>query len=206
MPAPAAPPHATASLHVTARLDAATRERAWEVYRAAFEPLQVLAATRHLLTRAEFDALCADERVRKHLALDGDGDVCAFGTLTDDLAAVPMISEAYFAHRWPEHHAQRRIWYVGCLGVVPRHQRTGLLARLVAAMCEVVDGRGGIAAIDVCRWNEHELGLHRAVDRALAEAVPGARGTRLDEQVYWAWELPAGGGAAGADLTPHPRG
>ena len=204
---PATALHATA-LRATTRLTGRALDQAWEVYRQAFEPLEVLAVERHLMSRAEFDAVGADERVDKHVGLDGDGRVRAFGTLTADFAAMPLLSEAFFAHRWPEHHAQRRLWYVGCVCVDPAHRRGGLLAALMASMCRVVGEEGGLAVLDVCRHNEEEIGLVGAIDRVLGAVVPGARATRLDAQAFWAWEFPAAGrrpGVAGPDVV-RPRG
>ncbi|NAZ87464.1 hypothetical protein [Kineococcus indalonis] len=200
-PHPPAPPRSTA-LRATARLTGDALDQAWEVYRQAFEPLEVLAVERHLMSRAEFDAVGADERVDKHVVLDEDGRVRAFGTLTAHFAAMPLLSEPFFAHRWPEHHAQRRLWYVGCVCVDPARRGDGLLPALMTSMCRVVGEEGGLAVLDVCRHNEEEVGLVGAIDRVLDAVAPGARATRLDAQAFWAWEFPP----AGRPDVVRPRG
>ncbi|GAB3264306.1 hypothetical protein GCM10027586_20270 [Kineococcus gypseus] len=203
-------PTRATSLQVLTTLNGDLREQAWEVYHEAFRRLEVLAVQRHLMTRAEFDAVCADERVEKHLGVDDelDGRVCAFGTFTNHLAAIPLISEAYFAHRWPEHHAHGRVWYIGCLGVHPAYRGSGIFPRMVAHMCAVVGERGGVAGIDVCRHNEEELALPQLFGRLVDAAGAGARLLRLDQQSYWAWEFPSPAGPgedAGAALVrPRP--
>lgn len=183
-------PPPTSELTVRTRLEGADRESAWEIYRVAFERLRVLAVARHLMTRAEFDEVCDDVRVDKYLGVTAEGRICAFGTFTNDIAAMPLISEDYFAHRWPAHHAARRIWYIGCVGVHPQFRSSGIFARMVAQMCRVVEREGGIAGIDICRFNEQELALPRLINRLVDTVSDGAVAHRLDEQTFWAYEFP----------------
>ena len=165
-------------------------EGAWATYQVAFDRLRVLAVQRHLMTRAEFDDVCADRRVMKYLGLDDEGRVCAFGTFTNQLSAMPLVSEEYFAHRWPQLHAAGKIWYIGCVGVHPDYRSSGVFARMVSQMCAVVERTGGVASIDICRHNEQDLALPRLITRLVDTVSDGTKVHRLDEQTYWAYEFP----------------
>jgi hypothetical protein len=85
------------------------------------EELQVRAAQAHQLDQAAFEAVMDDDRIGKYIVRDGtrSGRPCGISTLTNDLGAVPLISPAYYAHRWPDYHRQQLIWYVGFLAVDP---------------------------------------------------------------------------------------
>lgn len=167
------------------------RDSAWEIYQAAFDRLRVLAVQRHVMTRAEFDDVCADSRVQKYLGIARSGQVCAFGSFTNDLSSMPLVSEEYYAHRWPEHHRAGRIWYIGCVGVHPDYRSSGIFSKMVGRMVQVVEQQGGVASIDICRHNEQELALPRLIGRLVDTVGAGAAVHRLDEQTYWAYEFPA---------------
>lgn len=172
-------------------IDGELRDKAWSVYRTAFDRLRILAVQRHMMTRPEFDVVCSDARVDKYLGVSPDGEVCAFGTFTNHLASMPLISEDYYAHHWPREHAEGRVWYIGCVGVHPQYRSSGIFARLVGEMCQVVQRHGGVASIDICRHNENELALPRLINRLVSTVSDGAAVRRLDEQTYWAYEFPA---------------
>jgi ribosomal protein S18 acetylase RimI-like enzyme len=180
-----------ADLVVQTDVTGAQRDSAWAIYQAAFERLRVLAVQRHVMTRAEFDDVCADVRVQKYLGVTRSGQVCAFGSFTNDLSAMPLVSEDYYAHRWPEHHRAGRIWYIGCVGVHPEHRSSGIFSAMVERMVGVVEREGGVASIDICRHNEQELALPRLIGRLVDTVSSGAAVHRLDEQTYWAYEFPA---------------
>ncbi|WP_104433293.1 hypothetical protein [Kineococcus xinjiangensis] len=183
-------PALTTDVRTTDALGEEDTAAAWELYRSAFSRLEVLAAQRHLMTEGEFGQVAADARVRKLLAHCPDsGRLCGIASVTTDLAAMPLVSEPYFARRWPEEHAHRRIHYVGFVGVERRYRgSSGAFAALVAEICRPAVAEGGVVAVDVCRHNE-DLGLPRAIGTLLAE-LGSTRALRLDEQVYWAHEFP----------------
>lgn len=177
-------------LVVLPHIDGVQRDSAWTMYQMAFDRLRILAAQRHMMTRTEFDVVCSDPRIDKYLGVTLDGEVCAFGTFTNHLAAMPLISEDYYAHHWPQEHSEGRIWYIGCVGVHPQYRSSGIFARLVGEMCQVVQRHGGVASIDICRHNENELALPRLIKRLVDTLSDGAAVHRLDEQTYWAYEFP----------------
>src|SRR5690348_4815073 len=103
-------------------------DRAWSLYLKAFEELKTVAVQRHVMHRAEFDAVMADERVWKYRATGPDDPdvVTALATVTNDLPAMPLISPEYFAHRWPQLYAEARIWYLGFFAIDPQLRGSGL--------------------------------------------------------------------------------
>ena len=64
-------------------------------------------------------------------------------TLTSDLATVPWISPAYFAHHYPEHHARGAIYYLGFTLVHPDHQGAHVFHAMIEPMARLVIGQQG---------------------------------------------------------------
>ncbi|PRY13473.1 hypothetical protein [Kineococcus rhizosphaerae] len=182
-------PRANTSLDSTHRLEGDDVEDAWKAYEQAFSPLAARAASQHLMTREEFEDVCLDERWRKYVVrdLDRDGTVGAFGTATYDLSAVPMVSLDFYAARYPHQFAQRTICYIGCIGVHPSYRSSGAFVRVVEEICRGIHDLGGVAAIDVCQYNEESLALPRLIDRITRTF--GAEGERLDTQTYWGYDF-----------------
>jgi hypothetical protein len=179
-------------LAVVPRVDDADG-RLWALYQRAFDDLRVLAVQRHIMVREEFDALMADERVDKYVVTDPDagGTVAALATMTTDLSAVPLISPEYFAHRWPDLYARRRVWYVSFVAVEPAYQAHGVMQRIVDRMCDQVDGEeGGVICLDVCEHRETAQRLPWAIEGQANRSRPGITAIRLDAQVYWGYEFP----------------
>jgi hypothetical protein len=176
-------------VEITKVVAAERLEEAWALYADAFEELRAVAVQRHLMRRAEFDDVMADDRVSKYLAYDDDLLV-GLATVTNDLDAMPLISPDYFARRWPDHYAQRRIWYLGFIAIRPDQRGGAVRALLVDRLWQPVRANSGVAALDICARNG-ALGLPSAIKRSLELLSPDVVTTRLDEQVYWAWELPA---------------
>jgi hypothetical protein len=176
-------------VEITKVVAAERLEGAWELYADAFEELRAVAVQRHLMRRTEFDEVMADDRVEKYLAYDGERLV-GLATVTNDLNAMPLISPDYFAHRWPNHYAQRRIWYLGFIAIQLDQRGGAVRALLVDRLWQPVRANRGVAALDICARNDG-LGLPRAIHRALELLSPDVVATRLDAQVYWAYELPA---------------
>jgi hypothetical protein len=165
-------------------------ENAWKMYEESFRGLNALAVQRHLMYRHEFDEVMRDPRVQKYLSLDDEGTMCGLSTYTNDLDAMPLISPDYFARRWPDHYAQRRIWYLGFIAIRPDSRGGAVRSLLVDRLWQPVRADRGVAALDICARND-ALGLPGTIQRALERLSPDVVTMRLDEQVYWAYELPA---------------
>jgi hypothetical protein len=165
-------------------------EEAWALYHGAFQELNTLAVQRHLMYRDEFDDVMRDRRVEKYLCLDDDGALCGLSTFTNDLAAMPLISPAYFQRRWPRHYAERRIWYVGFVAVHPNGRAMNAFVELVEAMQSVAAPRNGVVGLDLCRYNDEALNMSRAVGLLVRRITHTVRMERADEQSYWLYEFP----------------
>jgi hypothetical protein len=178
-------------LATTDLVDGPLVDALWDLYNGAFAHLRTRAAQRHVLTRDEFDDVMNDRRVTKHLLTDPEaGDRPAgIGTLTNDLAAVPLISPEYYQERWPHAYAEQRIWYVGFLAVGPDYQGSKGLPLLIASMSAVVPPTGGVIAADICQFNEDEFRLPEMFGRVAGRFVPEPNRVRLDIQTYWAYEF-----------------
>lgn len=164
----------------------------WRLYRSSFGPLRTAAAQRQLLERAEFDDMLADKRVVKHVvADDDDARACGLMAMTSDLAAVPLVSPDYFRNRWPDHYLDGQIWYITLMAVDPAYQGGPAIGHLIGSGCATAASTGGVIAADICEANEQAVGLPGAIGRLARTYTPGVQTTRLDAQVYWAYEFPA---------------
>jgi ribosomal protein S18 acetylase RimI-like enzyme len=163
----------------------------WQLYTEAFDELRVAAVQRHVMDRAEFDDVLGDKRVLKYVGRDAlrPDQVAALATFTNELDSMPLISPDYFAHRWPDLYAERRIWYIGFFAIHPQSRGSGLFEEVIADMWTRVQNSRGIAALDICRRND-QIGLGRAIHHTLASLTEGARASRMDEQTFWLYELP----------------
>lgn len=174
-------------IDVAKTLDGGQLDEAWRLYEQAFTGLNAFAVQRHLMYRSEFDGVAADVRIQKWLALDDDGTLLGLATYTNDLAAWPLVSEAYFARRWPEHFAEQRIWYCGYVAV-PSH-RQGVFGELVEAMYVEAALHRGIICLDVCRHNEMMFHLPQTIERMLSRISNGeVRTERADTQSFFTYE------------------
>lgn len=164
---------------------------AWTLYEETFRDLNAYAVQRHLMYRAEFDDVMGDDRVEKYLALDDDGALVGLSTYTNQLDAMPLISPAYFARRWPDLYATRRIWYCGFVAVHPRGQGGTAFGELVEAMYRVAAAQNGIIALDTCKHNNDTRHLDRVIPLMLHRLSGEVRTERMDEQTFWLYEFPA---------------
>ncbi len=171
-------------------LPAELRDEAWRFYHGAFGPLAVRAVQRHLLYRDEFDRVMGDPRVTKYVCRDGD-TVVGLAAMTGDLSTQPLLSPDYFAHRWPDLYAQRRIVYCLFVGVQSGPGGKGVFVALQREMYKQVEAVRGMVVLDICTYNEAELGLPWTIESILKPIAGDATATRLDSQSYWLYEFPA---------------
>ncbi|MBL8929491.1 MAG: hypothetical protein JNL54_05160 [Kineosporiaceae bacterium] len=163
----------------------------WPTYRDAFDDLQTQAAQRHLMTRSEFDQLMTDERVDKIVIRDRRLDrVAALSIMTNHFDAVPLVSAEYFRARWPREFEDGRVWYVGFVAIPPAYQGSRAIGSIIRHVVEQGGSRGGVFAVDICDHNAEVHRLPEAIARLGRAFHPGVRSTRLDAQVYWAYEVP----------------
>jgi hypothetical protein len=166
-------------------------EEAWQLYHDAFRDLNALAVQRHLMYRHEFDEVMLDERVQKYLCLDDDDTLCGLSTYTNNLHAMPLISPQYFERRWPQHYAERRIWYCGFVAVHPDRRAGSVFIELVRAMYLVAAAQNGIISLDMCRLNDQSRRMSKVIPLMLHRLSGDVRTERMDEQSYWLYEFRA---------------
>ena len=164
-------------------------DQAWRFYHRTFRPLAVRAVQRHVLHRGEFDELMADGRVTKYVAR-ADGAVVGLAAMTEDLTTLPLLSTDYFAHRWPDLYEQRRIVYCLFVGVHSGPRGEGVFVDLQREMYKQVAAVRGMVVLDICAYNEAELGLPWSIEAILKPIAGDAVATRLDSQSYWLYEFP----------------
>ena len=165
-------------------------EQAWDFYCAAFDELRTEAVQRHVMHREEFDVQMTDDRVLKLVGLQ-DGRVVGLAAITEDLDAVPQISPEYFERRWPQLYAERRIWYVVFIAAQAGAAGTGMYVQLIRGIVERIKSNDGMAAADICSYNENVHALPEMLRRASGRVAGSATRQLLDTQSYWLYEFPA---------------
>jgi hypothetical protein len=181
----------TMNIKVVEEVHESLIEDAWALYYTAFRELNAFAVQRHLMYRSEFDDVMRDQRIQKYLCLNDDDTLCGLSTYTNDLDAVPLISPEYFARRWPQLYAERRIWYCGFVAVHPHARSATTFAELVEAMYQEAAIQNGIISLDMCRFNVEGRRMSRVIPLMLHRLSGNVRTERMDEQSYWLYEFPA---------------
>jgi hypothetical protein len=158
------------------------------VYRAAFAPLETLAAARQALTDEEFRDEMTDPRVVKFVARDESGAACALAFMALDLSIVPWVSVPYYAKRFPDHFARGAIFYVGALLVRAERQGGPWVKVIVDDMVRYVAEHQAIAAFDCCGFNTDVIKLPETLARS-THRLAYAETMELDSQRYYAYEM-----------------
>lgn len=170
---------------------AAGIDQAWELYEEVFAEVNDLAAQRHLMTYAEFQTVYHDGDVRKFYAHDEAGRLIGMATLTNNLAAWPLISPQYFARRWPHFYARRAIWYCGFVGARPNQHA---FRNLVTDMYHLIHSNDGMTAMDFCTHNCITRRLPDATLKLLGRLDPTTSMEVADQQTFIVYHF----GTAGA--------
>lgn len=185
---PPSGPAAGATVERLTEITPAEIEEFLAAYRAAFQPLEILAPARQALTDDEFRAEMTDERVVKFVGRDESGEAIALAFMATDLSVMPWVSVPYFAHRFPEQHSRDAICYVGALLVRPDRQGGPWVKFVVEDVLRCVAERRGVVAFDCCGFNAEVVKLPDTIARA-AHRVAFAETVELDAQHYYAYEM-----------------
>ena len=155
--------------------------QAWDFYRLTFEPINKLAATRHLLTRDEFRDVMLDETIEKHIAWDVTGRIVGMSTITNSLPSWPTISPQYFRHKHPEAYLMLDIWYVGFAGTAPNRSFVfrGLLEQMTRGRRD-----HGLFYMDFCQVNL-DRGIVDLCTNRLADIDHRVKMRQVDAQTFW---------------------
>ena len=156
----------------------------YQLYRDTFGDLETRAVARQLLHESEFLEEMHDPRVQKYVAWSPEGEIIGISTLTSELATVPWISPAYFAHHYPEHAARGAIFYLG-FTLVRRDQRRGrVFQAMVEKLSEVMIEARGVCAWDICLHNDEVLGLGANITRMIGRFAD-VTVAPIDRQTYY---------------------
>lgn len=137
------------------------------LYERSFAPLRRLAAARHVLTEEEFAEEMDHPAISKYVAL-ADGEPVGLTTITNDLSTVTWVSPDFYAHRWPEHAATGRIYYLGFTLADPAWQRRGVFEAMINPMAERMNAEDAVVVWDVCSFNVEQAGLADTIARILS--------------------------------------
>ena len=148
-PAPAADP---ARVVVATSLDPATVDRFYTIYHAAFLPLQISAAARHMLTVDEFAEEMTDPRIHKYVAVN-DGVAVGLTTIAVDLEAVPWIEPMFYRHRYPAEHARGALRYLGFTLVDPGASTYRAFVDMIDAVGTDMLAQRTVCGFDFCTAN-----------------------------------------------------
>ena len=169
-------------------IDAETTDRFLELYRAAFAPLEPLAAGRQSLTDDEFREEMSEESVLKFVGWNRRDEPVAMAVVATDLSVVPWISPQFWAERYPDHAKRGAIWYFGALLVSPTVKGGPWMRRLtIAAMTECARERV-VAAFDCCRHNDTEVKLPQML-ADIGHSFVNLRTELVDVQAYYGYEF-----------------
>jgi hypothetical protein len=155
------------------------------IYREAFAPLEVRSPARQSLSDDEFRHEMLDPTVLKFVALDSNDEIVALSLAATDLATVPWISLPYYEARYPEHVANKTLFYFGALLVRPERQGGPWATFLLDHLFRYVAEAGGIGAYDCCGFNIDVVGYPKLVERAGQQSTV-FHTEFLDRQEYYA--------------------
>lgn len=183
--------------HTSIALGASETEELWLLFAEAMAHLKTESPVRQVLSHDQFTAICQDIRVIKNVVRDREAHDGAAGLsiVSNDLEAVPEPSPDYYARRWPEHHANGRIWYLSYVVVARAYAGTSVVAALMRQILDLVDERGGLVALDFSEVNDAAHGLSRTIPKLSRSLGRPTVPVRLDAQVFWAYEFSAGDGS-----------
>jgi hypothetical protein len=167
-------------------VDDDTTERFLALYRAAFDPLEGVAAARQSLTDDEFRAEMRHESVLKFIGWDRRERPVAMVVINTDLDTVPWVSPEFWRRRYPEQAARGAIFYFGALLVSPDVRGGPWAHRMLAETVRYTARHHAVAAFDCCQHNVDEVQLPRMIAE-VANALSFVETERVDTQAYYAY-------------------
>lgn len=160
-----------------------------KVYRAAFEPLEVLAAARQSLTDDEFMEEMEHPSVLKWVAWDDFDTPIAMAFMTTDLSILPWISLPYYQAKFPEHFERKAVWYFGGLLVHPDHHGTQVVMELLETVIREIGANNAIAAFDCCGFNVDAKRFPKMIADVAARVCVSVDPQEIDVQRYYAFDM-----------------
>lgn len=160
-----------------------------KAYRAAFEPLEVLAAARQSLTDDEFMEEMANPAFLKWVAWDDLGKPCGMTFMTTDLSLLPWVSAPYYRAKFPEHYERGAIYYFGALLVHPDYQGSKVVIGLLEALLRKTAEDDAICAFDCCGFNIDTKPFQKMIADVAERVSVSADLQEIDVQRYYAYAL-----------------
>ncbi len=176
------------SVELSVKRDAA--DQLYDIYQAAFVPLATRAAIDHTLPRHDFQELLDEPTVYKVIGWDHSDRPVGLVTFTDHLETDHIVSEPFYAERFPAEYATGRLFYLGFLLVRPNAQRGAVLTQLCNVVMSHVSEEGGIIAFDVCKFNDETFKLAQICALIAKRNRRGASIETVDVHSFYAITFP----------------
>ncbi len=157
-----------------------------EIYRECFEPLETLAATRQFFGDDEFLQHVALPSVLKYVGRDSNAEPCALGLAATDLRSLPWVNESFFASRWPDLYATKRIYYWSALLVRPDERGGPWVEAILEASTRRTLIDEAMVAMDCCKFNAEVVGLPQIV-ASVAERHCHLEFEEFDSQHFYSY-------------------
>jgi hypothetical protein len=183
-------PNEVARISVELSVGGDAADRLYDIYAAAFVPLATRAAIDHTLPRHEFQELLDARNVYKVVGWDHCDRPVGLVTFTDDLTTDHIVSEPFYAERFPEEYSTGRLFYLGFLLVRPDAQRGAVLTQLCNVVMTYVSEDGGIIAFDVCKFNDETFKLAQICGLIAKRNRRGASIETVDVHSFYAITFP----------------
>lgn len=167
----------------------------WEFYSRRMADIETHAVQAHVMPQEHFREYMDDPELTKYVVYDERRNVVGLSVMTTRLESWgAYISPAYFRRHYPEHYAQRRIFYIGFVA----GDAAGAFAALLAVMTPEVNAVDGIAVLDWSSYNRDVRHLDGASAALVRRLNPTLETSVLDTQQYVLYSFAPGSGQAQA--------
>ncbi len=169
-------------------VDGDDAQRLWELYEGCLGQIDDLSALNHVESHERVIRLFANQAVTKIVAYDEDDDPIGLGLVTNALEIVEDTTPAFFRARFPE-HADGRIFYGMAILIAASRRGMSVFSKVYIDMWQFVAEHAGVLVFDCCKFNRDAFDVDSLVERIAAQ-FPGSTLQVIDQQTFWAAELP----------------
>jgi len=160
----------------------------WALYRETMEPLDQVAAMKHLEPHEVMMQRFADPGITKVIGWDGTEPV-ALGLITNDFTLVGEISPDFFANQYPDQAERGAIFYGMAVLVKPTQRGMTMFSRIYIEMWQIPARVGGVLIFDTCKFNRDNFAADDIIGH-IAANFPNADWSVIDQQTWYVAELP----------------
>ena len=181
---------ATAPLSISSETEVVgdLAEALWVLYQETMEPLDQVAAMKHLEPYEVMMQRFADPGIIKVIGWDGTEPV-GLGLITNDFDLVGEISLDFFANKYPEHAERDAIFYGMAVLVKPTQRGMTMFSRIYIEMWQIPARVGGVLIFDTCKFNRDNFGADDIIQH-IAANFPKSNCSVIDQQTWYVAELP----------------